>query len=64
MKKKHLILSVIIATSLFVSSIAYAVEFGPNSAKITNRYYPATVGGWSYMLGLGVIGPEDSFMQM
>ncbi len=53
MKKKHLILAVIIATSLFVSSMAFAVEFGPNSAKITNRYYPATVGGWSYMLGAG-----------
>ena len=53
MKKKHLILSVIIATLLFVSSMAFAVEFGPNSAKITNRYYPATVGDWSYMLGAG-----------
>ena len=53
MKKKHLILSVIIATSLFVSSMAFAVEFGPNSAKITNQYYPATVGGWSYMIGAG-----------
>ena len=53
MKKKHVILSVFIATSLFVSSMALAVEFGPNSAKITNRYYPATVGGWSYMLGAG-----------
>jgi len=53
MKKKHVILSVFIVTSLFVSSMALAVEFGPNSAKITNRYYPATDGGWSYMLGAG-----------
>jgi len=33
--------------------MAFAVEFGPNSAKITNRYYPAMVGGWSYMFGDG-----------
>ena len=53
MKKKHLIVSVIIATSVFISSMAFAVDFGPNSAKITNRYYPASVGGWSYMQGAG-----------
>jgi len=53
MRKKQLILSVIIAALLFVSPIAFAVEFGPNSAKITNQYYPAPVGGWSYMLGVG-----------
>jgi len=38
MRKKQLILSVIIAALLFVSPIAFAVEFGPNSAKITNQY--------------------------
>ena len=53
MKKKHLIVSVIIATSVFISSLAFAVEFGPHSAKITNRYYPATLGGWSHMQGAG-----------
>ena len=54
MIKKYVTLSVIIAAILFVSSMAFAVEFGPNSAKITNRYYPATVGGWSYMQGAGI----------
>jgi len=54
MKKKHLIFPVIIAALLFVSQMAFAVEFGPNSAKITNRYSPATVGSWSYMFGAGV----------
>ena len=53
MRKKYLIFSAIIAALLFVSPIAFAVEFGPNSAKITNQYYPAPVGGWSYMLGVG-----------
>ena len=53
MRKKHLILSVSIVTLLLVSPIAFAVEFGPSSAKITNRYYPAMVGSWSYMFGSG-----------
>jgi len=53
MKKKHIILSVTIATSLFISSLAFAVEFDQNSAKITNRFFPATIGRWSYMLGVG-----------
>jgi len=53
MRKKHLILSVIIATLLLVSSMAFAVEFGPNSAKITNQYNSAAVGDWRYMLGVG-----------
>lgn len=33
--------------------MAFAVAFGPNSSKITNRYYPVKVGAWSYMLGVG-----------
>ena len=53
MRKKHFILSIIIATLLFVSPMAFAVEFGPNSAKITNRYFPVSVGDWSYKLGAG-----------
>jgi hypothetical protein len=53
MRKKHLLLSVIIAALLPVSPMASAVEFGPNSAKITNQYYPVKVGDWSYMLGVG-----------
>jgi len=53
MKKKHVIISLIIANLIFVSSMAFAVEFGSNSAKITNRYNPATVGDWSYMQGAG-----------
>ena len=51
MIKKHAVLSVILAVLLFVSPMAFAVEFGQNSAKITNRYFPATVGGWYNMLG-------------
>jgi len=53
MIKRHVILSVIISAILFVSPMAFAVEFGPNSAKITNRYYPAKVGVWSYKIGFG-----------
>jgi len=61
MRKKHFILSIIIATLLFVSPMAFAVEFGPNSAKITNRYFPATVGDWSYKLGFGTFAGSGSY---
>jgi len=61
MIKRHVILSVIISAILFVSPMAFAVEFGPNSAKITNRYYPATVGGWSYKLGFGASVGSTSY---
>ena len=53
MKQKHVILSVLLAISLFVPSITFAVDFGPSSAKITNQYYPAAVGDWRHMLGGG-----------
>jgi hypothetical protein len=53
MKKKYVILAVIIAALLIVSPMAFAVEFGYNSARITNRYFPATVGSWNYTLGVG-----------
>lgn len=54
MKKKHLILSVMIAVLLSVSPMAFAVEFGPNSAKITNPYFgPVKVGSWSFEKGVG-----------
>ena len=53
MTKRIMILSICIAALLSVSHVAIAVEFGPNSARITNRYFPATVGGWGYMLGAG-----------
>jgi hypothetical protein len=53
MIKKHVVLSVIIPVLLFVLPMAFAVEFGLNSANITNRYFPATVGGWNYRLGAG-----------
>lgn len=54
MRKKYVILLLVIVIFLSVSPIAFAVDFGPNSAKITNQYYPATVGAWSYMLGVKV----------
>jgi len=53
MIKKYVTLSVIIAAILFVSPMAFAVEFGANSAKITNQYTPGAVGDWGYMLGVG-----------
>ena len=37
---------------LLISASAQAVELGPNSANITNRYFPAAIGRWSYMLGV------------
>ena len=43
----------VLAALLLISTSAQAVEFGPNSAYITNRYFSAQVSGWSYMLGVG-----------
>jgi len=51
--RNHLILLTVLAALLLISTSAQAVEFGPNSANITNRYFPAKIGGWSYMLGIG-----------
>ena len=45
-------LTVLVAL-LMISTSAQAVEFDPNSANITNRYFPAEMGGWSYLLGVG-----------
>jgi hypothetical protein len=43
----------VLAALLSISTSAQAVEFGPNSANITNRYFSAQIDGWSYMLGVG-----------
>jgi hypothetical protein len=51
--RSHLIFLTVLAALLLISTSAQAVEFGPNSANITNRYFPAKMGGWSYMLGVG-----------
>jgi hypothetical protein len=51
--RNHLILLTVLAALLLISTSAQAVEFGPNSANITNRYFPSKIGGWSYMLEVG-----------
>jgi hypothetical protein len=53
MRKKHAIFWVYLAALLSLSSVALAVEFGPDSAKITNPYFPLDVGEWNFMLGVG-----------
>ena len=53
MTKRRVILTLVFAALLLLSSIAVAVEFGPDSAKITNRYLPAELGGWQVKLGAG-----------
>jgi len=53
MLKEQVIQWTIITVLLLVSSMAFAVEFDSNSANITNRYLPATVGRWGYSLGAG-----------
>jgi len=51
--RTQLIFLTVLAALLSISTSAHAVEFGPNSDNITNRYFPAKIGGWSYMLGVG-----------
>ena len=53
MIKKLIIISAVIVALLSVSPMAVAVEFGPNSANITNRYGPLKVGAWSLQVGAG-----------
>jgi len=51
--RTHLIFLTVLAAMLSISTSAQTVEFGPNSANITNRYFSAQIDGWSYMLGVG-----------
>jgi len=51
MIKKLIIISAVMVALLSVSPMAVAVEFGPNSANITNRYFPLKVGDWSLEVG-------------
>jgi hypothetical protein len=44
--------------------MAFAVEFGLNSAKITNRYLPATVGDWTIRLGAGNWAGKFSYLNV
>ncbi len=53
MIKKLIIISAVVVALLSVSSMVIAVEFGPNSANITNRYLPFKVGDWSLSIGAG-----------
>lgn len=53
MIKKMVIIFTVIVALLSVSPIVVAVEFGPNSANITNRYLPLKVGNWSLSIGAG-----------
>ena len=53
MIKKLIIISAVIVALLSVSPMAVAVEFGPNSANITNLYFPLKVGDWSLDIGAG-----------
>jgi len=53
MTKRQVILSAVVAALLSVSSIAVAVEFGPDSANITHRYLPVETGAWQIKLGAG-----------
>jgi hypothetical protein len=51
--RTQLIFLTVLAAFLSISTSAQTVEFDSNSANITNRYFPAKLGGWSYMLGVG-----------
>jgi len=53
MIKKLIIISGVILALLSVSPMAVAVEFGPDSANITNRYFPLKVGAWGLQVGAG-----------
>jgi hypothetical protein len=53
MIKKLIIISAVIVALLSVSPMAVAVEFGPDSANITNRYFPLKVGDWRLEVGAG-----------
>jgi hypothetical protein len=48
--KRHVFLFVLL---LLVSTSANAVEFGPNSANISNPYFSAKIGDWKFSRGVG-----------
>jgi hypothetical protein len=43
----------LIALLLLVSTSVNAVDFGPNSANISNLYFPAKIGDWRFSQGVG-----------
>jgi subtilisin family serine protease len=49
----YLVFLAVLTTLLLISPSVPAVEFGPNSANITNPYLPLKVGAWSYRQGSG-----------
>jgi len=53
MIKKLIIISAVMVGLLSVSPMAVAVEFGSDSANITNKYLSSKVGAWSLEVGAG-----------
>lgn len=51
--RSSLLFTVVLAVLLLISQSAIAVQFGPNSANITNPYMPFKVGTWSFSQGFG-----------
>jgi hypothetical protein len=47
------VFSAVVAALLLLSPSASAVQFGPDSAKITNPYLPLKVGSWAFSKGVG-----------
>ena len=43
----------LVAFYLLIATSASAVEFGPNSAKISNPYFPIKIGDWKFSQGVG-----------
>jgi hypothetical protein len=53
MIRKLIIISAVMVGLLSVSPMAVAVEFGSDSANITNKYFPFKVGAWGLDIGAG-----------
>ena len=51
--KSLVVFSAFVAALSLISPSAGAVQFGPNSAKITNPYLPFDVGSWAFSKGVG-----------
>jgi len=51
--KSLVIFSAVVAALFLISPGAGAVQFGPDSAKITNPYLPFGIGSWSFSKGIG-----------
>lgn len=51
--KSQMISLAVFAVFFLVSSSTHAVNFGSNSAKITNPYIPIKIGRWSFSKGVG-----------